>query len=151
MGEEQPQFDPARFAAKLDFVVREATVPELAATTKEDALREMVAALIKAGAIRADAHDAVVAALVKREQVGSTGIGNGVAVPHAKQEAVDRVVGNVGWSSRGLDFASIDRQPVHLIILVVFPPDHGGAYLRALEEISRELRSLPRPLRKPQT
>jgi mannitol/fructose-specific phosphotransferase system IIA component (Ntr-type) len=151
MGEEQPQFDPARFAATLGFVVREATVPELAATTREDALREMVAALIKAGTIRADAQDTVVAALVKREQTGSTGIGNGVAVPHAKLQAVDRVVGNVGWSSRGLDFAAIDRQPVHLIILIVFPPDHGGAYLRALEEISRELRSLPRPLQKLQT
>ena len=123
-------------------------IPELAATTREDALREMVAALIKAGAIRADAQEAVVAALVKREQTGSTGIGNGVAVPHAKHDAVDRVVGNVGWSTRGLDFAAIDGHPVHLVILVVFPPDHGGAYLRALEEISRELRSLPRPLQK---
>jgi PTS system nitrogen regulatory IIA component len=150
MAEEHPQFDPARFAEKFDFVVRDATIPELAATTKEDALREMVAALINAGEIRADAQDAVVAALVKREQTGSTGIGNGVAVPHAKHEAVDRVVGTVAWSTRGLDFAAIDRQPVHLIILVVFPPDHGGAYLRALEEISRELRSIPRPLRKAQ-
>src|SRR5260221_3973175 len=148
MGEELPKFDPARSAEKFDFIVREATIPELAAATKEDALREMVAALIKAGAVRADAQDAVVAALLKREQLGSTGIGNGVAVPHAKHEAADRVVGNVGWSSRGLDFAAIDRQPVHLVILVLFPPDHGGAYLRALEEISRELRNLPRPLQR---
>jgi nitrogen PTS system EIIA component len=149
MGSESSQFDPVRFAEKFDFVVREATIPELAATTKEDALREMVAALVKAGAIRADAQEGVVAALVKREQLGTTGIGNGVAVPHAKHEAASRVVGNVAWSSRGIDFAAIDRQPVHLVILSVFPPDHASAYLRALEAISRELRSLPRPLRQP--
>ena len=150
MGSEESQFDPVRFAEKFDFIIREATVPELAATTKDDALREIVAALVKAGTVRADAQEGLVAALLKREQLGTTGIGNGVAVPHAKHEAVNRVVGNVDWSSRGIDFAAIDRQPVHLMILVVFPPNHAGAYLRALEEISRELRTLPRPLRKRQ-
>ena len=149
MGDSPLQFDPSRFADKFSFLVREAIVPELAATTHDGAIRELVASLIKTGAIRADAQDAVLAALLKREELGSTGIGNGVAVPHAKSEAVDRVVGTLGWSKTGIDFGAIDRQPVYLVILVVFPPDHAGGYLRALEEISRELRNVPRPLGPP--
>jgi mannitol/fructose-specific phosphotransferase system IIA component (Ntr-type) len=140
------QFDPSRLADKFSFIVRKAIISELSATTRDAAIRELVDSLVKTGAIRADTQEAVLAALLNREGLGSTGIGNGVAVPHAKSEAVDRVVGTLGWSKTGLDFAAIDRQPVYLVILVVFPPDHAGAYLRALEEISRELRNLPRPL-----
>lgn len=146
MGDSPLQFDPSRFADKFTFLVREAIVPEFTATTRDGVIHELVASLVKAGAIRADAQEAVVAALSQRENLGSTGIGNGVAVPHAKSEAVDRVVGTLGWSKTGIDFGAIDRQPVYLVILVVFPPDHAGAYLRALEEISRELRNVPRPL-----
>jgi PTS system nitrogen regulatory IIA component len=140
------KFDPKRFADKFSFIVRDAIIPELSATTRDAAIRELVASLVKTGAIRANAQEAVLDALLGRERLGSTGIGNGVAVPHAKSDAVDRVVGTLGWSKTGLDFSAIDRQPVYLVIVVVFPPDHAGAYLRALEEISRELRSLPRPL-----
>ncbi len=149
MGDSPLQFDPSQFADKFSFLVREAIVPELAATTRDAAIRELVASLVKTGAIRTDAQESVLAALLKREDLGSTGIGNGVAVPHAKSEAVDRVVGTLGWSKTGIDFGAIDRQPVYLVILVVFPPDHAGAYLRALEEISRELRNVPRPLGPP--
>jgi PTS system fructose-specific IIA component/PTS system nitrogen regulatory IIA component len=146
MGDSVAQFDPSRFADKFSFLVRDAIIPELAATTRDAAVRELVASLVKTGGIRTDTHEAVLAGLLKRENLGSTGIGNRVAVPHAKSDAVDRVVGTLGWSKSGIDFGAIDRQPVYLVIVVVFPPDHAGAYLRALEEISRELRNLPRPL-----
>ncbi|HKD35510.1 MAG TPA: PTS sugar transporter subunit IIA [Pirellulales bacterium] len=140
------KFDRGRFADKFNFIVREAVVPQLSATNRDEAIRELVTSLVKTGAVRPDAQDAILAALLKREGLGSTGIGNGVAVPHAKCEAVDRVIGTMGWSKAGIDFGAIDQKAVYLVILVVFPPDHAGAYLRALEEISRELRDLPRPL-----
>ncbi|HEV3415713.1 MAG TPA: PTS sugar transporter subunit IIA [Pirellulales bacterium] len=144
-------FDLARFAEKFDFIIRKATIADLQAMAKQAAIQEMVAALVKAGALRAEAQEAIAAALVKREELGSTGVGNAIAVPHAKYEGVDRVIGSVGWSSQGIDWDSIDKQPVRLVILVVFPPEHGGAYLKALEYISLELRHIPRPLIEPPT
>jgi nitrogen PTS system EIIA component len=139
-------FDLARFAEEFDFVVREAIVPDLQATTKAAAIREMVGALVKAGAIPAASQEGIVAAILKREQLGSTAVGNGVAIPHAKHEAVSRVVGDIGWSRQGIDFVSLDGKKVHLIVLLVSPLDRAGDHLRALENISRQLRDLPRPL-----
>lgn len=142
----EPAFSLDQFAAKLDFVVPQATLPTLAAATKGDALREMIDALTRAGALAADVRNDLLAALLKREQLGSTGIGNAVAVPHVKFPGIERVVGNVAWSPGGIDFAAVDRQPVHFLILILCPANHGGAYLRALETVSRLLRELPRPL-----
>ncbi|MFN8709043.1 MAG: PTS sugar transporter subunit IIA, partial [Planctomyces sp.] len=73
-----------------NFVVREAIVPSLKSTTKEEVIREMVGSLRNQGAIRATEEDAVVAAILKREELGSTGIGNGVAVPHTKHSSVEK-------------------------------------------------------------
>ena len=139
-------FDLARFAEGFDFIVREAIVPDLQATTKPEAIREMVAALVKAGTIPAASQEGIIAAILKREQHGSTAVGNGVAIPHAKHEAVSHVVRNVGWSRQGIDFDSLDGQKVHLLFLLVSPLDGAGDHLRALENISQQLRDLPRPL-----
>ena len=82
----------------------------------------------------------IVAAIMKREELGSTGIGRGVAVPHTKHASVERLVGTVGVSSEGVDFNSLDGDKVHLLFLLVSPPDRPGDHLRALENISRQLR-----------
>ncbi len=142
----EPNFDLNAFASNLEFINPKATISALAAASREEALREIVDALVKSGSLRAEAVDEVVAALAKRESQGSTGIGNAVAVPHVKSASVERIVGSVAWSPAGIDFAAIDQEPVHLVILIIFPAEHGGAYLRALEEVSRLLRELPRPL-----
>ena len=79
-------------------------------------------------------------AILKREELGSTGIGRGVAVPHTKHPSVDRLVGNVAISGGGVDFDSLDGEKVHLFFLLISPPDRPGDHLRALENISRQLR-----------
>ena len=72
--------------------------------------------------------------------LGSTGIGRGVAVPHTKHPSVDRLVGTVAVSRKGIEFESLDGEPVQLFFLLVSPPDRPGDHLRALENISRQLR-----------
>ncbi len=123
-----------------DFVSREAIRAQLVATDKEGAIREMVRALLDAGKIDADESESIVKAILKREELGSTGIGRGVAVPHTKHPSVDRLVGTVAISSEGVDFDSLDGETVQLFFLLISPPDRPGDHLRALENISRQLR-----------
>jgi len=123
-----------------DFVSPEAIRAQLTATDKEGAIREMVQALLDAGRIRADELESIVKAILKREELGSTGIGRGVAVPHTKHPSVDRLVGTVAVSSPGVDFASLDGETVQLFFLLISPPDCPGDHLRALENISRQRR-----------
>lgn len=124
-----------------DFVVADAILPELAATTKEAAIRSMVASLKDAGSISADDEDGIISAILKREELGSTGIGNGVAVPHTKHASVSKLIATVALASGGVDFASLDGEPVYILFLLVSPPDKPGDHLRALESISRHLRN----------
>lgn len=123
-----------------DFVVKSAIVPNLKATSKEEVIREMVASLKTAGNIKAEEEDAVVEAILKREELGSTGIGNGVAVPHTKHPSADELVATVAISRAGVDFASLDGEGVFIFFLLVSPPDRPGDHLRGLENISRHLR-----------
>jgi fructose-specific phosphotransferase system IIA component len=123
-----------------DFVSREAIRAELTADDKQGVIREMVQALLDAGRIAADEHDSIVKAILKREELGSTGIGRGVAVPHTKHPSIDRLVGTVAVSSEGVDFDSLDGEKVHLFFLLISPPDRPGDHLRALENVSRQLR-----------
>jgi mannitol/fructose-specific phosphotransferase system IIA component (Ntr-type) len=123
-----------------DFVAKEAIIADLQATTKEEAIREIVESLCTGGSLPRNEAPSIVGAIMKREELGSTGIGNGVAVPHTKHPSVDRMVGAVAVSKKGLDFASIDREPVNIVFLLVSPPDRPGDHLRALENISRHLR-----------
>ena len=123
-----------------DFICRQAILAELQAVDKESAIREMVQALCTAGKVDKDEFESIVKAILKREELGSTGIGRGVAVPHTKHPSVDRLVGSVAVSPLGVDFASLDGEVVHLFFLLISPPDRPGDHLRALENISRQLR-----------
>ncbi len=123
-----------------DFVVQKAIIPNLKATSKEDVIREMVASLKNAGSIKAEDEEAVVAAILKREELGSTGIGNGVAVPHTKHPSAEELVATVAVSQTGVDFSSLDGEDVFILFLLVSPPDRPGDHLRGLENISRHLR-----------
>ncbi|RIK76203.1 MAG: PTS fructose transporter subunit IIA [Planctomycetota bacterium] len=123
-----------------DFMSTEAIIPEIAADEKEGVIREMVEALHGAGRIDAENLDSIIAAIMKREELGSTGIGRGVAVPHTKHPSVGQLVGAVGVSRDGIDFNSLDGEKVNLVFLLVSPPDRPGDHLRALENISRQLR-----------
>jgi len=123
-----------------DFVAVEAIRPNVAATTKEGVIREMTQSLVDAGRIAASELESIVRAIMKREDLGSTGIGRGVAVPHTKHPSVNRLIGTVAVSQQGVDFESLDGEPVQLFFLLVSPPDRPGDHLRALENISRQLR-----------
>jgi PTS system fructose-specific IIA component/PTS system nitrogen regulatory IIA component len=124
-----------------EFIRRDAIRTELEAVEKEAVIREMAGALMQAGSISDDQFDSVVEAILKREELGSTGIGRGVAVPHTKHQTVDRLCGAVAVSQEGVEFDSLDGEKVHLLFLLVSPPDRPGDHLRALENISRQLRN----------
>lgn len=123
-----------------DFVSREAVRADLAAEDKEAVIREMAQAMLDAGKIAKGEYESIVKAILKREDLGSTGIGRGVAVPHTKHPGVDRLVATVGVSVEGVDFKSLDGEKVQLFFLLISPPDRPGDHLRALENISRQLR-----------
>jgi fructose-specific phosphotransferase system IIA component len=124
-----------------EFIRRDAIRTDLEAVEKESVIREMAGALMQAGSISDDQFDSVVEAILKREELGSTGIGRGVAVPHTKHPTVDRLCGAVAVSQEGVEFDSLDGEKVHLLFLLVSPPDRPGDHLRALENISRQLRN----------
>ena len=123
-----------------DFVVPEAIITDLHASSKSDAIQRMVASLQAAGSIPEADAPAITAAIMKREELGSTGIGNGVAVPHTKHAGVSKLVATVAISPKGVDFASLDGNDVYILFLLVSPPDRPGDHLRGLETISRHLR-----------
>ena len=104
-----------------NFVVREAIVPALTATTKEAVIREIVESLRSTGYVSGDVADDIVRAIQKREQLGSTGIGRGIAIPHTKHASVDRLTGTVALSQGGVAFDSIDGEPVYVFVLLVSP------------------------------
>ena len=123
-----------------NFVVRDAIVPALAATTKENVIREMVQSLHAAGYFRdADLED-IVRAVMRREQLGTTGIGKHIAIPHSRHPAVDRLIGTLALSPAGVAFDSLDGEPVHVFVLLVSPLDRPGEHLRALETVVRSMR-----------
>ena len=122
------------------FIDVNAISADLMAEDKEGVIRELVDSLAAAGAIKDDEKDDIVEAVMKREELGSTGIGRGVAVPHTKHASVDRLVGTVGISRKGVDFNSLDGEKVMIFFLLVSPPDRPTDHLRALENTSRQLR-----------
>jgi fructose-specific phosphotransferase system IIA component len=107
----------------------------LASRNKEDAIEELVNILADHSLLtdRAQAFEAVMA----REQTRSTGIGSGIAIPHGKCTAAKELVMAIGIAPDPIEFESIDRKPVSIIILLVSPPDQTGPHIQALARISR--------------
>jgi PTS system nitrogen regulatory IIA component len=124
----------------LDFVASEAILVDLEAAGKEEAIREIVASLCRAGRLNVADQESVSRAILNREQLGSTGIGQGVAVPHTRHPTVDRLVATVALSRGGVEFAALDNEPVYILFLLISPPNQPGDHLRALENISRHLK-----------
>ncbi len=118
-----------------DILSPEMVIPELAAKRKPEVLRELAAHLCSRNS--GLALDAVVAVLDERESLGSTAIGDGIAIPHGKLKGVDRIVGAFGRSVNGLDFDSLDGKPTNLFFLLVAPEDSASLHLKALARVSR--------------
>lgn len=121
-----------------DILVREASILDLTATAKDDLLAEIAGAL--SAAESALDRDGLLTVLREREALQSTGIGEGVAIPHGKVKGLDRLVATFARSTGGVDFESIDGQPTQLFFLLVVPEQSGGQHLKALARISRFFR-----------
>jgi mannitol/fructose-specific phosphotransferase system IIA component (Ntr-type) len=114
-------------------------LPEMKATERWSAIVELVDLLVERGQIRATDRDVVLAALRQREETMSTGIGFGIAIPHASSDRVDHVVAAFGRSSGGIEFDSLDNAPVRFIVLFVVPKDQFQTHLRTLAAIAKFL------------
>lgn len=122
-----------------DFIVTEAITPNLQATDRDSAIRELVTGLAGAGAVPTDSIEEIVAAVVRREQNGSTGFGKGVAVPHVKHPLVKAMAGAIGRSEGGIDFAALDHQPVYTIFLLLSPEHQPQQHLQAMNIVFSNL------------
>jgi PTS system nitrogen regulatory IIA component len=124
----------------IEFLSPSAVVAELRGTTKAEVLRELSEHLATAypGTLRADR---VLEVLGEREKLASTGIGEGVAIPHGKMPGLDRLYAVFGVSRQGVDFSSIDKRPTHLFFALVAPENSAGIHLKALARVSRLFRN----------
>ncbi|GMV79896.1 MAG: PTS transporter subunit IIA [Planctomycetota bacterium] len=113
---------------------------DLQSTEKESVIRELVELLVKAGRVDTESSKKVVKALMDREELGSTGIGQGVAVPHAKHDSITDLVCAFGRSKRGVNFDALDGEPVYVFFLLLSSKGASGSHLEALAFISRLVR-----------
>lgn len=116
--------------------VADTIVPELSAGTKQEAIEKLVGVLQQKRRITKAQAPTIRKAIERREEMGSTGIGHGVGVPHVKQAAVTKMVGAFGRSVEGIDFQALDGAPVHLVFLIVSPSEEVKDHLNALRKIS---------------
>jgi len=130
-----------------ELVNEQAITTRLRARTKRDAIAELVELLERAHGL--DSHGEILDRVLRREAMMSTGIGNGVAIPHGKARLVDRLVDACGVAREGIDFESVDGEPATLFILLVAPESGGAMHVKVLANISRLLKeeSVRRSLR----
>lgn len=124
----------------MEFLNPQAVSCEVTSSTKEEVIRELVALLVKSGAIKDKDAARLVQILLEREALGSTGIGQAVAIPHGKTNLVKSLVSAFGVARTGVAFDSLDGEPVKLFFLLVAPEDSAGPHLKALARISRLLK-----------
>ena len=124
----------------MDFLSKKAILTDIKSAKKEEVIKELVDALISAGEIEKRYRNKLIEALTTRESLGSTAIGQGIAIPHAKSDCVDKLIAAFGISKKGVDFDSLDGEPAYIFFLLVAPQDSAGPHLKALARISRLLK-----------
>ena len=122
----------------MDFLHEKAVSVDIKATKKSDVIKELVDLLSQTHPLKQ--NDKLIKTLMNRESLGSTGIGQGIGIPHAKSDIVHELIGVLGISKAGVDFDSLDGEPTHIFILLVAPEDAAGPHLKALAKISRMLK-----------
>lgn len=120
-----------------DMISPDAVIPNLKATSKKQALQELAR---KAAEVTGIEERAVFDVLLERERLGTTGVGNGIAIPHGKLSGLDRIYALFARAEEPIGFDAIDDQPVDLIFTLLAPEDAGADHLKALAKISRLLR-----------
>ncbi|MFH1777853.1 MAG: PTS sugar transporter subunit IIA [Candidatus Omnitrophota bacterium] len=122
----------------MDFLSPKAITANLNSETKKAVIEELSDLLVKAGELKD--KEKMIKVLIDREALGSTGIGQGVAIPHGKFDGVKKLVAAFGVSRKGVEYDSLDGEKVHIFFLLVAPEDAAGPHLKALARISRLLK-----------
>ena len=123
----------------LDILSKKSTVVGLEGETKEDIITELVDSLEVGEVI--SYRDKVLEAVLEREKIMSTGIGDGIAIPHGKSESVIKLAAALGTQRRGVDFEALDGEPAYVFFLLVSPVNVSGPHIKALARISRLLKN----------
>ena len=125
-----------------DILVRDCVATDLKVTSKKQLIQEMAQLMVDCGCLTGENISArdIVAVAMERERLGSTGVGSGVALPHARLEGLNQIHLAFARLETPIDFEAIDERPVDLIVMILAPKSAGGDHLRALAMISRKLR-----------
>ena len=123
-----------------DFLCRDAVSNDLKGSTKPEIIAEMVNLLVDASILEKKHKGKVVEVLMAREALGSTAIGQGIAIPHGKSEATTKLISALAVSKKGIHFDSLDGEPSYIFFLLVAPIDSAGPHLKVLAKISRLLK-----------
>ena len=123
-----------------EFLCSKAISADLKGTNKEEIIDELVALLVNSGVIEKKNRSKLVEILLQREALGSTAIGQGIAIPHGKSDTISKLTAGLGVSKKGVDFDSLDGEPAYIFFLLLAPIDSAGPHLKALARISRLLK-----------
>lgn len=123
----------------LDILSPDTTIVDLKGETKEEIIAELVDSLANSDAITD--RDKVLQAVLEREKIMSTGIGDGIAIPHGKSDSVEQLIAALGTQRRGVDFEALDGEPAYVFFLLVSPANVSGPHIKALARISRLLKN----------
>jgi len=122
-----------------DLIQKNVVKVPIRSKSKSDVIAELLDVLVEAGKV--EDREVAYNALLERESLGSTGLESGIAVPHAKTDAVSRLTVAIGIAPDGVDFQSVDGEPSRLFFLMLAPPDQSGPHIEALAEIARLARA----------
>ncbi|MBW8637960.1 PTS IIA-like nitrogen regulatory protein PtsN [Hoeflea sp. WL0058] len=120
-----------------DLIVQEAVIPALKVNSKKQLLQELAA---KAAEVTGLSEREIFDVILQRERLGSTGVGNGVAIPHGKLTSINKIIGVFARLNAPVEFEALDDQPVDLVFLLLAPEGAGADHLKALSRIARLLR-----------
>ncbi len=123
-----------------EFLNKESLTNDLQATSKTEVIQELVDLLIDTQVLEKRHKNKIVDVLLAREALGSTAIGQGIAIPHGKSDCTDKLVAALGISKKGISFDSLDGEPAHIFFLLIAPADSAGPHLKALARVSRLLK-----------
>lgn len=123
-----------------DFLCSDAVTSDLKAKNKAEIIDELVSLLVSSGSIEKKHKSKVVEVIMAREALGSTAIGQGIAIPHGKSDSVTELIAGLGISKKGVNFDSLDGEPAHIFFILIAPQDSAGPHLKALARVSRLLK-----------
>ncbi|MCM8778997.1 MAG: PTS sugar transporter subunit IIA [Candidatus Omnitrophica bacterium] len=124
----------------MEFLCEKAVSADLKAVDKKGVIEELVELLLEAGEIKEKDKQKIIEIILNRESLGSTGVGQGIAIPHGKSDCVKTLTASLGISKRGINFDALDGEPVYIFFLLLAPKDSAGPHLKALARISRILK-----------